>query len=319
MDITSNTSNTRSATILRTPDEARYVIGAVEYRTANACLVCRAGAGALCRTLRFSYETKPHAGRVLTPVVTPEPAQETPVTSNRIVADYIAPNGTRVVAVKFNGKHYVANTSKALRTTIFEGSTRITKKDNAALWYGIYDLAFPAVEVAPEATVTRLSNGDYRVTHSGGFSNYGKRGAAARADADTINENARIRARVERPVAKPGPSKEAVAEAVQKLQAELTAAAPEIGRILTEDFEADARVARYRRESAARDDRATPSLGIRAALKARTPDETVTCAWYALCANPSVGTVSHPILGDVPICDRCCDKHSMRDRFTPYA
>lgn len=29
------------------------------------------------------------------------------------------------------------------------------------------------------------------------------------------------------------------------------------------------------------------------------------CEWFALCTNKATGTVAHPILGDVPICDRC--------------
>lgn len=35
------------------------------------------------------------------------------------------------------------------------------------------------------------------------------------------------------------------------------------------------------------------------------------CKWYALCANESVGHVAHPILGDVPICQRCADRHDL--------
>lgn len=29
------------------------------------------------------------------------------------------------------------------------------------------------------------------------------------------------------------------------------------------------------------------------------------CAWFAACDNVSTGTKSHPIIGEVPICDRC--------------
>lgn len=45
------------------------------------------------------------------------------------------------------------------------------------------------------------------------------------------------------------------------------------------------------------------------------------CEWYALCSNVSVGTVTHPILGEVPVCERCLNKHeeSMLPLFTPYA
>jgi hypothetical protein len=29
------------------------------------------------------------------------------------------------------------------------------------------------------------------------------------------------------------------------------------------------------------------------------------CEWFALCTNAATQLVSHPILGDVPACDRC--------------
>jgi hypothetical protein len=29
------------------------------------------------------------------------------------------------------------------------------------------------------------------------------------------------------------------------------------------------------------------------------------CAWFAGCDNISTGAMAHPIIGDVPICDRC--------------
>lgn len=31
------------------------------------------------------------------------------------------------------------------------------------------------------------------------------------------------------------------------------------------------------------------------------------CEWFALCLRPATGTVHHPVLGDVPTCDRCHD------------
>lgn len=31
------------------------------------------------------------------------------------------------------------------------------------------------------------------------------------------------------------------------------------------------------------------------------------CEWFAFCHNRATGTRWHPILGDVPICDRCND------------
>jgi len=32
------------------------------------------------------------------------------------------------------------------------------------------------------------------------------------------------------------------------------------------------------------------------------------CEWFLLCENEATTTRSHPILGDVPICDRCDKK-----------
>jgi hypothetical protein len=32
------------------------------------------------------------------------------------------------------------------------------------------------------------------------------------------------------------------------------------------------------------------------------------CAWFALCPNEATSTLAHPILGQVPICDRCKTK-----------
>lgn len=29
------------------------------------------------------------------------------------------------------------------------------------------------------------------------------------------------------------------------------------------------------------------------------------CEWFAMCDNLATGTIPHPVLGDVPICDRC--------------
>lgn len=35
------------------------------------------------------------------------------------------------------------------------------------------------------------------------------------------------------------------------------------------------------------------------------------CEWYALCPNPADGTVKHPVLGDVPTCQRCADRFEL--------
>jgi hypothetical protein len=31
------------------------------------------------------------------------------------------------------------------------------------------------------------------------------------------------------------------------------------------------------------------------------------CQWFAGCGRPATGTTHHPILGDVPTCDRCAE------------
>ena len=37
----------------------------------------------------------------------------------------------------------------------------------------------------------------------------------------------------------------------------------------------------------------------------------VPCEWYALCENSARGVVAHPMLDDVPTCQRCADRHSL--------
>lgn len=32
------------------------------------------------------------------------------------------------------------------------------------------------------------------------------------------------------------------------------------------------------------------------------------CQWFALCENEATTTEPHPVLGNVPICQRCADK-----------
>ena len=44
--------------------------------------------------------------------------------------------------------------------------------------------------------------------------------------------------------------------------------------------------------------------------------DPLVCEWYALCQNDADGTTPHPILGQVPICQRCAAKHKLA--ITPF-
>lgn len=68
--------------------------------------------------------------------------------------------------------------------------------------------------------------------------------------------------------------------------------------------------------------RATGSTGATVIHERREADGSLTtlgsgswerplCEWYALCTNTAVGTVVHPVLGAVPCCQRCADKHEL--------
>ncbi len=39
------------------------------------------------------------------------------------------------------------------------------------------------------------------------------------------------------------------------------------------------------------------------------PKDITLCQWFALCDHTATTTQKHPILGDVPICDRCKAKY----------
>lgn len=38
------------------------------------------------------------------------------------------------------------------------------------------------------------------------------------------------------------------------------------------------------------------------------------CEWFALCRNVATLLVTHPTLGDVPICERCRDRFELPAR-----
>lgn len=43
----------------------------------------------------------------------------------------------------------------------------------------------------------------------------------------------------------------------------------------------------------------------------------VQCAWFALCGRAAVTTVAHPMLGDVPCCERCVEWATRGPREQP--
>ena len=38
---------------------------------------------------------------------------------------------------------------------------------------------------------------------------------------------------------------------------------------------------------------------------------TTICEYYALCTNQTDRGTRHPVLGEVPTCQRCADKHDL--------
>ncbi len=42
------------------------------------------------------------------------------------------------------------------------------------------------------------------------------------------------------------------------------------------------------------------------------------CRWFLMCHNHAVTTLTHPILGNVPICDRCLHKTMMMTNLETY-
>lgn len=47
--------------------------------------------------------------------------------------------------------------------------------------------------------------------------------------------------------------------------------------------------------------------------------QPLTCAWFALCVNPTTAVIEHPILGEVPCCTRCAERLDMTDRLVERA
>lgn len=43
---------------------------------------------------------------------------------------------------------------------------------------------------------------------------------------------------------------------------------------------------------------------------------TVACEWFARCTNETSQAAGHPVLGPVPICDRCADMLDIVPEYT---
>jgi hypothetical protein len=46
-----------------------------------------------------------------------------------------------------------------------------------------------------------------------------------------------------------------------------------------------------------------------------TNTDVYVCQWFALCTNLTDQCVSHPVLGDVPTCERCAAKLGLNRRL----
>jgi len=51
--------------------------------------------------------------------------------------------------------------------------------------------------------------------------------------------------------------------------------------------------------------------GFAVVTEMRLAPEPAKCAWFALCPSPAAGTVKHPVLGEVPTCQRCADRFEL--------
>lgn len=43
------------------------------------------------------------------------------------------------------------------------------------------------------------------------------------------------------------------------------------------------------------------------------------CQWYVMCDHEAIGVSEHPILGAVPICQRCADKHDLEVTYGEWS
>lgn len=47
-------------------------------------------------------------------------------------------------------------------------------------------------------------------------------------------------------------------------------------------------------------------------------DERPECEWFAMCDNRAIGTLPHPVIGPVPICERCANLVGQLDKVDRY-
>ena len=47
-------------------------------------------------------------------------------------------------------------------------------------------------------------------------------------------------------------------------------------------------------------------------MRQDVPPAGTVCEWYALCDHLATMFVKHPIIGLVPTCDRCAEKHGLQ-------
>jgi len=88
---------------------------------------------------------------------------------DRITADYIAPNGVRVVGVRLLGDHreYTVRITKSKTTTVYQGSNRVTKRDAASLYYRVLGVVYTADDVKRQAETAYVDQPETHMVSAG--------------------------------------------------------------------------------------------------------------------------------------------------------